>query len=191
VALGFSSCQRALEDPPRGVSKSALRADRALVALGISPPSGGESGTHSPRPPEKRPRSGPLDLDPGAANSSASARWSRCSSSSSTSRMSSSPSSTRALDGSHRISEYAGAIDSTGRVGGSSNESDRLRRCAASGATSRGWGARFGITALSANPAPAARSGETAEIFRESTRAPPLTRIPHGPLTWGQSCSRP
>jgi hypothetical protein len=33
--------------------------------------------------------------------------------------------------------------------------------------------------------------GETAEIFRESTRLAPLTRIPQGPLTWGQSCSRP
>jgi hypothetical protein len=31
--LGFASCQRTLEDPQSGLFKSALRADRALVAL--------------------------------------------------------------------------------------------------------------------------------------------------------------
>jgi hypothetical protein len=34
-----------------------------------SPPAGGESGTHSPRPPDKRPRSGRLDSDPARRNS--------------------------------------------------------------------------------------------------------------------------
>jgi tRNA pseudouridine55 synthase len=38
-------------------------------ALASSPPGGGESSTHSPRPSERDPRSGPLRPSPGAANS--------------------------------------------------------------------------------------------------------------------------